>query len=68
MKEPRDCHWKAAIHTLRYIARDPSQGIILNKNASFIMEAYYDSDWAACPHTRRSVSGYYITLGGSPIS
>ncbi|GAA0169228.1 hypothetical protein LIER_23757 [Lithospermum erythrorhizon] len=32
------------------------------------LEAYFDSDWAACPTTRRSVTGYVMKLGQSPIS
>lgn len=32
------------------------------------IRAYCDSDWASCPMTRRSVTGYLITLGTSPVS
>jgi len=32
------------------------------------LQAYSDSDWAACPFSRRSVTGYLIHLRTSPIS
>ncbi|GJU71854.1 ribonuclease H-like domain-containing protein [Tanacetum coccineum] len=30
--------------------------------------AYSTSDWAGCPTTRRSTSGYYVFLGNNPLS
>ncbi|KAL4560121.1 hypothetical protein LXL04_032270 [Taraxacum kok-saghyz] len=39
-----------------------------NDNPNLKLEAYCDSDRASCPITRRPVSGYYITFGGTPIS
>ncbi|XP_048491582.1 uncharacterized mitochondrial protein AtMg00810-like [Beta vulgaris subsp. vulgaris] len=32
------------------------------------LQAYNDSDWAACPNIRKFVTGYVLLLGASPIS
>ena len=47
---------------------DPTLGLFLSKDADFSMKGYYDSDWASCPDSRKSVSGFIVLLGGSPIS
>ena len=57
----------AALHTLRYVKRDPSQGLFFNASSDYTLQAFCDSDWAQCPCTRRSVSGYFVMLGGIPI-
>lgn len=31
------------------------------------LEAFLDSKWAACPLSRRSVTGYVVLLGSYPI-
>ena len=33
-----------------------------------VLQGYSDSDWAGCPDTRRSHSGYVFHLNGGPIS
>lgn len=68
MQSPRSSHIAAVLHTLKYLARDPAQGLSFNSNSSLKLQAYCDSNWSSCPCSRRSMSGYYITFGGSPIS
>jgi len=40
----------------------------MSQDQSYNIKAYCDSDWAACPDTRKSVSGYIVLLGNSPLS
>lgn len=68
MSHPHSSHMKAALHVLRYMKNNPTQGILMSSEPNFILQAYRDSDWAACSQTRHSVSGFYITLGNSPLS
>lgn len=68
MQDPREPHLKATYHLLRYLKADPTLGIFMSHNQSYNIGAYCDSDWATCPDSRRSVSGYIILLGNSQLS
>nr|XP_016451549.1 PREDICTED: uncharacterized mitochondrial protein AtMg00810-like [Nicotiana tabacum] len=68
MQEPREPHLNAAFHLLRYLKNDPTQGIFMLKDADHTVRAYCDSDWAACPDSRRSITVYLVLLGNSPIN
>ncbi|XP_021836873.2 uncharacterized mitochondrial protein AtMg00810-like [Spinacia oleracea] len=68
MHKPTNVHMQAAIRVLRYLSGSQSQGILLASKSYARLQAYCDSDWACCPSTRRSTSGYCILLGDSPIS
>ncbi|XP_023747152.1 uncharacterized mitochondrial protein AtMg00810-like [Lactuca sativa] len=64
---PCQAHYNDGMHVLRYLKGTITQWLFFNKNPSFNIEAFYDSDWASCPITRRSVSGFFI-FGDTPIS
>ncbi|CAH9101687.1 unnamed protein product [Cuscuta europaea] len=68
MQHPRVALWEVAIRVLRYLKSHPGQGILLRSDSSLSLTGYCDSDWASCPLTRRSLSGYFVTLGSFPIS
>ncbi|XP_062080074.1 uncharacterized mitochondrial protein AtMg00810-like [Humulus lupulus] len=68
LQEPRQEHWEAALRVVRYLKGSPGQGILLRANSSLSLTGWCDSDWAACPLTRRSLTGWLVFLGHSPIS
>jgi hypothetical protein len=68
MQAPLVAHWEAALRLVRYLKGSPAQGIFLRSDSSLIINAYCDSDYNACPLTRRSLSAYVVYLGDSPIS
>lgn len=68
MKTPRADHWQAALRVLRYLKSDPGQGILLRADGDLKITGWCDADWASYPLTRRSVTGYFVQLGESPIS
>ena len=59
---------KAAYHVLRYLQHDPTLGVFISNRPDITISAYCDSDWASCPDSRKSVSGYLVLMGDSPIS
>ncbi|XP_019225692.1 PREDICTED: uncharacterized protein LOC109207258 [Nicotiana attenuata] len=50
-----------ALRAVRYIKGAPGLGILLGTGPVDTLSAYCDSDWASCPNTRRSVTGYHQT-------
>nr|XP_016478101.1 PREDICTED: uncharacterized mitochondrial protein AtMg00810-like [Nicotiana tabacum] len=68
MDDPREPHLKAAFHLLRYLKGDPNLGIFLSKDQDYTIRAYCDSDWAACPDSRKFMSDCLVLMGSSPVS
>ncbi|KAJ3690345.1 hypothetical protein LUZ61_019509 [Rhynchospora tenuis] len=68
MHDPLQAHYAAALRVVRYLKKNPGQGIVLPVENDLQLYGYCDSDWASCPITRRSLTGYFVLLGGSPIS
>jgi histone deacetylase 1/2 len=68
MHAPRDAHWTAVRWILWYIRGSMDLGLTISASPSMDIVAYSDADWAGCPDTRRSTSGYCVYLGSSLIS
>jgi hypothetical protein len=63
MQDPRDSHWTAVKHILRYLKSTINHTFCIYKDSSTQLTAYSNSDWASCPDDRRSTSGYCVFLG-----
>uniref|UniRef100_A0ACD5ZU54 Uncharacterized protein n=1 Tax=Avena sativa TaxID=4498 RepID=A0ACD5ZU54_AVESA len=68
MHAPMDCHLAIVKRILRYVRGTAGYGLHLHRSSSLDLVAYSDADWAGCPDTRRSTSGYTVFLGNSLIS
>ena len=68
MHDPRDTHLLALKRVICYIQGTKSQGLQLLKHQKMNLTAYSGADWAGCPSTRRSTSGYAVFMGDNLIS
>jgi hypothetical protein len=68
MHAPRDCHASMLKRVLRYFKGTTSFGIQLQASSTPAITAYTDADWAGCPDTRRSTSGFCVFVGDSLVS
>ena len=68
MHDPREPHLTALKRLLRYLRGTVDYGLLLQRSSSTELVVYTDADWAGCPDTRRSTSGYAVFLGGNLVS
>lgn len=68
ISQPRLPHLQAIHHLLRYLKQNPGQGIFLSSSPALQLKAFSDADWAACPDSRKSITGFCIFLGDSLLS
>ena len=65
---PIEVHFQAVKRILRYVQGTLHFGLKFTSCSSMGLVAYSDADWAGCPDTRRSTSGYSIFLGNNLVS
>jgi len=68
MQAPKKSHWDAAIRVVKYLKQQPGLGIMMSSDGVDSLSCFCDADWAACPNTRRSVTGFLIKFGKSLVS
>jgi len=68
MAEPRERHWVAGKHILRYLRGTIAYGLKYTSIGGVMLHGYADSDWAGSPVDRKSTSGYCFSLGSAMIS
>ena len=68
MHDPRAPHLAHVRCILRYLKGTLDHGLLINSSSPTSFTVYSDADWAGCPDTRRSTSGYCVYLGDNVVS
>ncbi|KAL3379683.1 hypothetical protein AABB24_000409 [Solanum stoloniferum] len=68
LQQPKKSHLDAALRVVRYLKRQPGQGLLLSSESNGLVTVFCDADWASCLLTRKFVTGYMIKIGQSLVS
>ncbi|KAK2973116.1 hypothetical protein RJ640_027088 [Escallonia rubra] len=68
MQNPTNHHFQLVKRILRYVHGTLGHGIRLLSQGSLDLYGFSDADWAGCPNTRRSTTGFCTFLGSNCIS
>ena len=67
VSNPGYVHWLAALRVLFYVCNTPLFGLLIRPGQSLQLKVYVDSEHGGNLDDRKSVSGYIIYLGNTPI-
>ena len=68
MHAPTVAHLKLVRRILRYVKGTINTGLHFTSHTTLDLCAFSDADWAGCPTTRRSTTGYCTFLGKNLVS
>ena len=68
LANPGPIHWEATKKVLRYLRGTVSMGLKYQRTGSVDPVAFCDANWASCPDTRRSSTGYVFLMSGGAVS
>ncbi|KAE9336562.1 hypothetical protein PR003_g12450 [Phytophthora rubi] len=74
VSKPTDKHCGAAKRVLRFLAATKDHGIFFDRKkadsmtGAITINGFCDADWANCPDTRKSISGFVLKVAGGPVS
>jgi hypothetical protein len=65
---PTNVHYSHLLHVLRYLHGTITRRLFFPRSSYLQLQAYSDATWASDPMDRRSLSAYYVFLGGLLIA
>ena len=68
MHAPTNAHYQMVKRILRYVKGTLSLGVRILRESNLDLYAFSDADWAGCPTTQRSTTGFCTFLGSNCIS
>ena len=63
MQSPKRSNWDASIRVIKYLKGTVGQEIWSQSKPANVLSCWCDSDCAACPIARRSITGYLVKFG-----
>ncbi|KAF3654260.1 hypothetical protein FXO38_15219 [Capsicum annuum] len=66
--KPYKIHYSGLLRVIRYIKGTVNRSLLFPSSSSLDIVGYADADWAGCPDSRRSTTGWCMMLGSCMIS
>jgi hypothetical protein len=63
-----DSYWAAIKRILRYLKGTTTHNLHITRSSSFALHGFTNADWACSVDNRKSMGGYLIFFGQTPIS